>query len=286
MRPVDICSGRDHRRLRVRLPRGRRPPDPRRLVRPFLLCARRRDRQSALEVRANEPISGAATVIGRRRLLLDVRGADVRTRTHDPRPGLRWHDGKYSPVVTDGQASGRSAGLGGRDALRRGGTRDVRRPSPDVRPECRAAEVHHAGGEHLRAAPASSSRSSPRSRRGRRCPDPASTRVPRGDATSSRRSRSRRPEARRLRGPSLGTATAPLTPVDDERPVRVAPVVPVDVLRADQRGFGPAEVAPALSAVERAAAPLDPVEEVVRGEEGEVAAEVAVALDQRRRRAP
>jgi len=55
-------------------------------------------------------------------------------------------------------------------------------------------------------------------------------------------------------------------------------VIPVDVLLADERRFGPVGVAPARPADHRVAALLDLVEEVVGREEREIAAEVAIAL--------
>ena len=148
-----------------------------------------------------------------------------------------------------------------------------------MRPERRAAEVDHAGREHLGAAARLVVGHLGALARAEGVRDPGqhadAPRRPRGAGVD-------------LDPVPAEAVTVPQTGAPEDpgggrgdlvRHVGVVVAVPVDVLDADERRLGAAEVAPPPRPVEARAAPLDAIEEVVRREEHEVAAEIAVALD-------
>jgi hypothetical protein len=106
--------------------------------------------------RANGPISGSASVLGG---IVYFSTFAERTYALDAASGRelwRWPDGKYSPVVADRERV-YLVGLGrlyGAEVSRcRESAPKVLDHRPYPRPQRRATEVHHAGREHLRAAP-------------------------------------------------------------------------------------------------------------------------------------
>ena len=105
------------RKLRLRLAGRLARARPRRLVRPHVLRARRRNRLDPLDLPRGRPDLRRRVGRRRHRLLLELRAPDVRALATSGRLRVEWPDGQYSPVVA---ADGRLylVGLGRIYALR------------------------------------------------------------------------------------------------------------------------------------------------------------------------